>query len=194
MADLPQYCMYFSPLTDAALHDLLQATETRTYRKGQYLLRKNQTCNHLFFINAGLVKSFFFSGDKQFVMRFFAENVLFSVFDSYTSRAPSNCMLIALESTTVTTIDYDSMAALCQAHHCIETFFRKLLSVATTKMMKRIGEMLEGKATERYNQFAAENGAIMQRISLGDIANYLGITQQSLSRIRAAKHYLPKGK
>jgi DNA-binding Xre family transcriptional regulator len=53
-------------------------------------------------------------------------------------------------------------------------------------MTRRISEMLEENATKRYNQFMKENKAIAQRISLGDLASYLGITQQSLSRIRAA--------
>jgi CRP-like cAMP-binding protein len=69
----------------------------------------------------------------------------------------------------------------------METFYRKLVSVATTRMMRRISEMLEDNARERYNQFVAENSQILQRISLGDLAKYLGITQQSLSRIRAAR-------
>jgi O-phosphoseryl-tRNA(Cys) synthetase len=48
-------------------------------------------------------------------------------------------------------------------------------------------EPLEENATKRYNQFVKENHAILQRISLGNLSNYLGITQQSLSRIRAKK-------
>jgi len=53
--------------------------------------------------------------------------------------------------------------------------------------MKRISEMLEENATERYNHFVKENNQFLQRISLGDLANYLGITQVSLSRIRVKK-------
>ena len=120
-------------------------------------------------------------------MRFFYENLLFSVFDSYITQTPSKYSLIALEKTTVTMIGYDTMLGLCEKYHSAETFFRKLVSVATVKMMKRIGEMLEDNATERYREFVEENGAVVQRISLGDLAKYLGITQQSLSRIRASK-------
>ena len=54
-------------------------------------------------------------------------------------------------------------------------------------MMNRISEMLEENGTERYNNFVKTNGRLMQRISLGDLAGYLGITQVSLSRIRARK-------
>jgi hypothetical protein len=47
--------------------------------------------------------------------------------------------------------------------------------------------MLEDDATERYNGFIKDNNHLLQRISLGDIASYLGISQVSLSRIRAKK-------
>jgi CRP-like cAMP-binding protein len=60
-------------------------------------------------------------------------------------------------------------------------------------MTLRICEMLEANAAERYQQFVEVHESIMQRVSLGDIANYLGITQQSLSRIRA-DHFLTNGK
>jgi len=120
-------------------------------------------------------------------MRFFAENVMFSVFDSYIPEEPSKFALIALEETTVRVISHKAMEQLCSEHHCIETFFRKLLSIATIKMAKRIKEMLDTESTARYNLFLKENSDIVQRISLADIANYLGITQQSLSRIRARK-------
>jgi CRP-like cAMP-binding protein len=76
---------------------------------------------------------------------------------------------------------------LCRKHHCIETLFRKLFSFASIGMMKRISEMLEDNATERYGIFLSENGGLLQRISLGDLSSYLGITQVSLSRIRSGK-------
>jgi len=52
-------------------------------------------------------------------------------------------------------------------------------------MMERVSEMLEENAGERYAHFLALNSRLVNRISLGDLASYLGITQVSLSRIRA---------
>jgi CRP-like cAMP-binding protein len=187
MADFIQYFMAFSELDEAAVNALLQNVTTKSFDKGTYLLKEGDVCKHLYFINEGLVKSSFYKGDKEFIMRFFPENILFSLFDSYFPQTPSRCMITALENTTVTRINYHAMETLCQKHHCIETFFRKLVAVASAKMMKRISEMLEENATERYNLFLQENSAIIQRINLGDLAKYLGIAQQSLSRIRATR-------
>ena len=187
MADFLQFCNQFSELDKPATEELFKNIQTKTFKKGEYLLKSGQVCRHLFFINEGLAKSFFIRDDKEFIMRFFAENFMFSVFDSYIKQTPSNYSIIALEPIKVTVISHNKMVELCKKYHCMETFFSKLVSLVAIKMMKRISSMLEENAEERYNQFVKENKAIIQRISLGDLAQYLGITQQSLSRIRAQK-------
>ncbi|WPV68291.1 Crp/Fnr family transcriptional regulator [Chitinophaga sp. LS1] len=187
MANLVLYCQQFSPLEDAVLWELTSQAITKSYNKGDFLLRSGETCRYLYFVNEGLIKSFSEKDDKEFIMRFFSENVLFTVFDSYLNQVPSKFNLVALEDTTVTMIRYEVMEGLCKQHHAVETFFRRLVSIAATKMTKRISEMLEENAADRYRLFVEENNAIHQRISLGDMAKYLGITQQSLSRIRTIR-------
>jgi CRP-like cAMP-binding protein len=187
MADILQYCNQLSHLDAVASAELLKAVQTKTLQKGEYLLEEGDVCRHLFFMNEGLIKIFFYNEDKEFIMRFSHENLMFSVFESYLTQTPSKYAVMALEKTIVSTIRYENMEALCKKHHCIETFLRKLISIAAVKMTRRISEMLEKNATEKYNQFLEENYTIHQRISLGDLAKYLGITQQSLSRIRTQK-------
>jgi len=187
MADLLHYCRQFPELDQALTDELLKKVKTKTVQKGDYLLKKGDVCRHLFFINEGLAKTFFNKDDKEFIMRFFSENVLFTVFESYVTQTPSNFNIMAIEKTTATLISKTEMEKLCKKHHGMGTFFRKLVSIATVKMTRRIREMLEENAAERYHQFIKEHKPIHQRISLGDTASYLGITQQSLSRIRARK-------
>lgn len=187
MTDFLQYCNQLSKLEKDATDELLNKIKSRTYQKGEYLLKKREICKYLFFINDGLVKTFFHKNDKEFIMQFFPENAMFTVLNSYVNQARSSYMIIALESTSVTYIQHKEMEELCKKYHCIETFFRKLVSLASVNMMKRISEMLEENATEHYNSFVKENDGLLQRISLGDLSCYLGITQVSLSRIRAKK-------
>lgn len=182
-----QFATQLSPLSEEAAEGLAARLQTKTISKGGYLLKNGSVCRYLFFINKGLTKTHFYHEDKQFIMRFFAENALFTVLDSYVQQSPSAYMITALETTTVTCIAQRHMESLCKKHHCIETFLRKLVSMASVNMMKRISEMLEENAAQRYHNFVHENGDLLQRISLGDLASYLGITQVSLSRIRAGK-------
>ena len=187
MKDLFKYINNLSPIDEIATGDLMKVLKIKTLQKNDYLVRSNEVCKYLYFIDQGLTKTFFYKSEKQFIMRFFKEKEMFTILDSYLTQSPSNFMIMALEPTSVVCIPQDEMAGLCQKHHCVETFFRKLLSLASINMMVRISEMLEENATERYNHFLSDNNLLLQRISLGDLACYLGITQVSLSRIRAKK-------
>jgi CRP-like cAMP-binding protein len=180
-------CNELSPLDEPALSDLIAVLKTLTLSKGEYLLEPGEICGQLFFIETGLAKFGFKREEKEFIMRFFPESSLCTDLESYLRQSPSTFSIVALEPLTVIYIDHADMEALCIKHHSIETFFRKLVSLASLNMMKRISEMLEENARERYNNFVRDNGLLLQRITLGDLAHYLGITQVSVSRIRAIK-------
>lgn len=187
MANFIQFVNELSKLDKKATDELTNKLHTKTIQKGAYLLENGEKCRKIFFIDQGLVKTYFNGKDKAFIMKFFPENSMFTVLDSYIQQTVSNYTILALETTTITFIYKSDLEALCTKHHSIETFFGKLISSASINMMKRISEMLEENATERYNHFVKEHSQLLQRISLGDLANYLGITQVSLSRIRAKK-------
>ena len=170
-----------------ARDELLHAFVRQQLPKGACLLRAGQTSQHYHFVEQGLVKSSFYKEDKEFIMTFFKENILFTEIDSYLTCAPSKYQLLALEPTTVHSIARPDIERLCRQHHAVETLFKQLLAFASVGMMKRISEMLEENATTRYHLFVQERAPLLQRISLGDLAAYLGITQVSLSRIRASQ-------
>ena len=107
--------------------------------------------------------------------------------DSFANQTPSKFITIALEDTETSTIDYADFDELCIKHHSFETFSRKLFTMAAVVNLKRIKEMFDADATDLYKEFINENPDLVQRISLGDTASYLGISQVTLSRIRAKK-------
>jgi len=176
-----------SPLTDEAAADLAKVVIDKHFVKGDAILREGNICRQLYYLQDGLVKLFFDKDGKEFIMRFFAEGSFFTGLDSYLTQASSHYSIEALEATTVQSVTYSDLDHLCKKHHCIETAFRKFLSGASINMMNRISEMLEENGAQRYQNFIKTNGPLLQRITLGDLARYLGITQVSLSRIRAQK-------
>ena len=161
--------------------------ESKTYRKGDFLLKADETCRYFYFIEKGLVKLFFDNGDKDFIMTFFAENAFFAELSGFLTGKPSKYMIVALEQTEILRIHRDVIMDLCKKHHSAETLFSKLYSKAPVNMMGRISEMLEDDGKKRYYNFLEQRPDLIQRISLGDLADYIGITQVSLSRIRAQK-------
>lgn len=187
MKDFINQFQEFSGLDDAAKLELIAVSRLRHFKKGEIILPDGNVCHHLYFVNKGLVKVFSIKGGKEFIMRFFSESQIFSVFDSFLMKTPSNFTIIALEDSFVTLISYTEMETLSSRHNAIEIFFRKVISDTTVRKTKRILEMLGEDSTWRYQNFMEENKHIVHRISLGDVTKYLGITQQSLSRIRAQK-------
>lgn len=169
------------------IDELVSNLELKNYRKGDFLLKSDETCKYFYFLEKGLVKLFFDNGDKDFIMTFFAENSFFTELSGFLTGNLSKYMIVALEPVEALRIHKDVVEALCKKHHSAETLFSKLYSKAPVNMMGRISEMLEDDGKKRYNNFLKQRPQLIQRISLGDLADYIGITQVSLSRIRAQK-------
>ena len=187
MSRLPEFANLLSPLDDLASEALKAAIRTKRFEKSDHVLKSGRVCKYLYFIEDGLTKTCFNNGNKEFIMRFFPGHSIFTVLDSYVQQTPSTYDIIALEPTTVSFIAKTDMDELCTRHHSLERFLRSLMAFASINMMKRISEMLEDDAKRRYDRFLAEQGELLKRISLADLAAYLGITQVSLSRIRAIR-------
>ncbi len=181
------HCNTISPLTAEAIEDLSSRLISKTFKKSEIINKEGQICRRLFFINKGFVKHYYHNKNRIFIIRFFSENNLFTVLDSYINQTPAEFITIALEDTTLTYLDYSDIEELCRNHHSFESFMRKYISFAAVNTYKRFKEMLEEDASERYAGFVNEYNHLLQRVSLGDIASYLGISQVSLSRIRGKK-------
>ena len=174
-------------LDESLTTDLAKIIDEINVSAGSELSNQSTYCRHLYFIKKGLVKFCFNSNGKEFVMRFFEEGVLFTDLESWNKKQCSDYRIVALESTEFYTIPLLQFEQLCKQHHALEHFYRKFMTRASLNMMDRIKEILEEDAKKRYSNFVKYNPNLLQRISLGELSKYLGITQVSLSRIRASK-------
>ncbi|CAM1372983.1 conserved hypothetical protein [Tenacibaculum litopenaei] len=173
-------------LTPEAIEALTKVGyEKYSVKKGAPLIRVHQGCQELFFIEEGLVKLRFFKDDKEFIMRFFKEGEAVTDLASFYGNTSDKYEIIALATTKAFAIPLQALEQLCTQHPSINTAYRKFMLMANLNMIQRISEMLEQDASIRYKNFSQQNAELLQRINLGDVASYLGITQVSLSRIRA---------
>lgn len=177
----------FSPLTEEAEKALFDCIKTKQYGKGELIHSEGKVCKQLYFVESGLVKHFYHHEGNQYVLRFFDEGQFFIVTDSFFNDAPAEYSSMALEEALIYSLEYVDFEKLCQTHHSFETFARKLTSMVAFTAISNLKGLLYLNATERYAKFVREYGYLQQRISLGDTAGYLGISQVSLSRIRSQK-------
>lgn len=176
-----------SPLSEAAEEELLQCIRVKTYEKGELIHSIGKVSKNLFFIKSGLVKHFYYHDGNQYIFRFFEENHFFIATDSFFNNDPAEYSTLALEDTTIVILEYEDFERLCKKHHSFESFARKFVSHVAYTAISNLKGLLYLDATERYAKFLKEYGHLQQRISLGDTAGFLGISQVSLSRIRSKK-------
>ncbi|MCJ7932965.1 MAG: cyclic nucleotide-binding domain-containing protein [Chryseobacterium sp.] len=121
---------------EEVMNELVSGLESKTYRKGDFLLKADETCRYFYFIEKGLVKLFFDNGEKDVIMTFFAENAFFAELSGFLTGQPSKYMIVALEPTEVLRIPRDVIEGLCKKYHTAETLFSKLYSKAPVNMVE----------------------------------------------------------
>lgn len=187
MSEILKCANLFSPLSDEASYEFLQCIRSKTYQKGELIHGLGRVYKHLFFVESGLVKHFHYRNGKQYILRFLEEQTFFIVTDSFFDNLPAEYSTVALEDSTISYIEYGDFEYLCQKYHSFESFARKFISIVAYTAISNLKGLLYLNATERYSRFLEEYGHLLQRITLGDTAGYLGISQVSLSRIRSKK-------
>jgi len=155
--------------------------------KGASLLAEGEVCNHLYFITSGLVCGVLETPEQDHCTWLAEENALATSYYSFIRRKPSSERIEALEFSTWEALSYDAIEELYRLFPVTERAGRKILEDYYAKLEERWLSVQLKTAAERYAQFAGQNPHLLQRVSLGKIASYLGMKQETLSRIRSGK-------
>lgn len=156
-------------------------------RKNEILQDIGHTCRTIYFINSGLARIFYFKEDKDITESFaFENNILARVESLFTGRASRKGIQV-LEDTELIAIDSTRLFALYDKFPDIERLIRKITESAYVDTVNRIESIQFHSAEERYKELIKNAPDVIRRVPLKFISSYLGITQVSLSRIRAHK-------
>lgn len=180
-------CKLISPLSDELSEVISQRLKIINASKGTEICKQGHVNMSLYHINNGIVKHFYIRNNKPLILQFFVESNFFMVLDSFLSHTPSEFSTVAIEETEISYLSYSDIEYLASKYHQFETLLRKLISKATLGTYSRFKEIFEQDATSLYNTFLQNNPNLINRLSLGDLAAYFGISQVSLSRIRSKK-------
>jgi CRP-like cAMP-binding protein len=157
------------------------------HKKGTLLLEVGRICQKVYIVKEGLLRSFYYKNGKDVTHWFAAELEPLSALDSFFKRRPCDYSIDVLEDSVVYTITLDRLNALFDAHHEIERFARLFITEMMIQVSDKVKDLQFRTGLERYHLLLQKHPAIIQRAPLGKVASYLGITQQSLSRIRAQR-------
>jgi CRP-like cAMP-binding protein len=104
---------------------------------------------------------------------------------SFISRKPDRRNIEVLEPSVLYTLSHDDLEKLCKDYHEIERLFRLLVASGLVELQKKFDDLHFASASQRYQVLMKNNPDFILRVPLGMIASYLGITQETLSRVRS---------
>jgi len=156
-----------------------------TYPKGFCLMKANKLEANIYFIKKGIVRAYIDSGDKDITFWFGKEGDTILSMNSYIQNKKGYESIELLEDSTFFEIEVRSLQELFHTDIHIANWGRKLAEQELIKTEERLISRQFRTALERYKDLITENPDLLQRVQLGHIASYLGITQVSLSRVRA---------
>jgi CRP-like cAMP-binding protein len=150
-------------------------------KKKETLLTEGYVCKTIYFVRKGAVKQYYLSDGKEFIQNFYFEGNMACLFDSFLTQTPSNSYLEALEGSELWVLSYHNFKKIREA----SPEFNLQLTLCMSKMnTHRINLLLLSDAMLRYQRFLKEEPGIQNRVPQYMIASYLGMTPETLSRIR----------
>lgn len=160
-------------------------TQSKTFKKGEILSQQNTHNRNVYFMEDGLARTFYYEKGKDITTNFYSEGKYFGSIDTIFSKGSSIYTIETLEDSTVTFCDYNQLEDLCAVSLTSANFSRFILGNLVTQMSKRMNSLQHMTAKEKYIQLLEDNPNIILRAPLGMIATFLGISQETLSRIRS---------
>ncbi len=172
-------------LTLADAQVLLGATQEKALRAGDYLFQPGSTQRTIFFITKGLLRSFHINDKGEEITLFVRyEHHIIASSNVILFEQPAQFYVEALEDTELLCIDYDVLQSILAQHPKLANNRQLFLHSLLKETIERVHSFVLLSPEARYLQYIASNPTIFNRVPNKYIANILGITPVSLSRIR----------
>jgi len=182
---------YFShnfETTTTEIEQVVSAFKEKIVKKNEILISKGDICRYAYFVCKGSVRAYFIDDDGQEATRYIAtENQFITTIHAFISQTPTNEFIEATEQAELLQISYNDFKKIIEETTLARDLYNKQLEVAYSTNHWRLESFLKMSAKQRYDFLLQTNPAFIQRLSNKIVASYLGITQESLSRIKAQK-------
>lgn len=184
MEHLLAHIKNYYPLSIEAQVALHNCFERITLSKNEYLLKERQICRHLYFLEKGALRGFYLLDGKEITHWFAFENDFVTSFHSFITNEPAVENIQLMEGSILFAISKEQLTKLFNEHHEIERLVRIVYEKYYIRLEERYVNAQFKTAKELYENLLQQRPHILERVPLGYIASYLGISQETLSRIR----------
>jgi CRP/FNR family transcriptional regulator, anaerobic regulatory protein len=172
-------------LNDLEIGLVKEKFRSRLYRKRQYVLQEGDVCTQFNFVVRGCLRTY--NIDKKgnlHILQFGAENNWINDLGSFHGLKPSKLNIDAIEDTVVLQINLEDLISLYKQSPIFDRIFRVLIENGYIHLQERLLQNISSTAEERYEEFLNRYPHLINRISQVQIAAFLGVTPEFLSRLR----------
>lgn len=154
--------------------------------KRQFLLQEGDVCRELAFVEKGALYSFSVDlKSNQHIIRFAFEGWWIADLQSFFTRKPTNLYIEVLEDSELLVLDRRNHEKLLEEIPAYERYHRIILQNAYVALQRRVENAIGLTAEEKYNRLIEQNPTFMNRVPLNLVASYLGMSPETLSRVRS---------
>lgn len=172
-------------MDDRTFNSALDYFVVRHVKKGDYLLREGQICNHITYINTGLFRTFYIKNGNEINTCFCMEDSITSSQESFVNQIVSKEYIQAIEDASIVSLSHENLIKLYQFDPKWESLSRILTEKECARLSERIDTLSFETAKEKYLHLLKKQPKIIQRVAIQHIASYIGVSRETLSRIRS---------
>jgi CRP-like cAMP-binding protein len=173
-------------LSEESKEMLAKGLRSIEVKKGYELLTPGSICHNLYFIEEGLTRTWYLKDGKDVTDWISTENSFAVSLISFITRQPDRRGIESLEPSKLLSITHTDLENLYKISHEIERLGRLLVSQGIVQVQQRFDDLHFYTAAERYEKLFTEHPSLINRVPIGMIASYLGISRETLSPIRSA--------
>jgi len=173
-------------LSSAGRDQLLACGRSYVAAKDGWLLREGQTARCIYYIESGLVRSVQLHDGREVNLDFSLEGDYVTHLRSLRSQTAADYALQAMEPVSLVELGAEALRELYSKFPEIESFGRQIVEGLLMRQETQAHLFRLQSPAERYRYMADRLPALLQRVSLTNLASYLGVSRETLSRIRAA--------
>jgi len=181
---LVQIMSTLTQLTEEEKLDIEQSFPITEFNKDAYLLKEGQVAKNAYFVIKGCIRAYELIDGEEKTTAFFTEEQSAANFNSLANNTPSKYNLVCSEDTSVAVLNAEKEQELYKKHPRFESFCRTGMEKMMGENQSKMAEFISQKPEQRYLKLQEERPGLIQRIPQYQIASFLGIKPETLSRIR----------
>ena len=162
--------------------------ERVTLKKNQILLEEGQLCTSVFLVETGILRNYYNNNGLDVNLNFTIEHQFTTSFEAYMNREPSKIIIQAIEKSDVWIIKVRDISKVTGSFENFSTFIRRIAIRVLFATEEHHNMIMMNLPADRYRYLLEKKPELIQRISLTHLASYIGITRETLSRIRSNKY------